>query len=121
MRAEFVKEGLGMDIRRKFGRGGGFGRVAFGYNYFGFYSKYSGIYQKHYYYGEAYISKMKFYRPTNPQTVDQQNWRAVMADAVLAWQSLDLDAKKIFNKRAVQYKISGYNLFLRDYLNSHKL
>lgn len=107
---------LSMDARGKFGWSGGFGRIAFGYTRFGFYSWYAGIYQKKYYFGKPYISRMKFYRPTNPQTVKQQNWRAVHAYAVALWQAFETSVKTAYNKRAQRKKMSGYNLWLSEYL-----
>ncbi len=121
MRAEIVDGAEIIDIRGKIGRGGGFGRIALGYNFFGFYSKYSGIYQKKYYFGKPYISKMKFFRPTNPQTVPQQAWRAVFADGKNAWDILDAPTKEIYRKKGQRKKMSGYNYFQSEYLKSHRL
>lgn len=121
MRAEIVDNGEIIDIRGQLGRGGGFGRIALGYNFFGFYSKYSGIYQKKYYFGTPYISKMKFYRPTNPQTVPQQAWRAVFADGKIAWSALDPEAKEQYRLKGQRRKMSGYNFFQSEYLKSHRL
>lgn len=121
MRAEIVDKGIVIDIRGKFAKGGGFGRVAFAYNYFGFYSVYSGIYQKKYYYDEVYISKMKFYRPTNPQTVDQQNWRDIFKDAMSAWSVLNDETKEIYRLKGARRKMSGMNIYVSEYLKSHRL
>lgn len=111
---------LSLDARGKFGYSGGFGRIAFGYNRFGFYNWFCGIYQKKYFFGRPFISRMKFYRPTNPRTELQQNWRAVCALAVSGWQGLDENTKQMWNKRAKGYHMSGYNLFTKEYLNANK-
>jgi len=121
MRAEIVDEKYVIDIRGTLGRGGGFGRVAFGYNFFAFYSRYSGIYSKKYYYGTPYISKMKFYRPTNPQTELQQAWRAVFAEAKSAWSVLSDQTKEIYRLKGQKKKMTGMNLYISEYLNSHRL
>lgn len=121
MRAEIVDGAQIIDIRGKLGRGGGFGRVTFSYNFFGFYSKYSGIYSKKYYYGDPYISKMKFYRPTNPQTEAQQAWRDVFADGKIAWDSLDPETKEQYRLKGQKRKMTGYNFFQSEYLKSHRL
>ncbi len=121
MRAEIVDNGGIIDIRGKLGRGGGFGRVTFGYNFFGFYSMYSGIYQKKYYFGTPYISKMKFYRPTNPRTESQQAWRAIFADGKSAWSSLDPETKEQYRLKGQRRKMTGMNFFLSKYLKEHRL
>lgn len=116
MRVTGTSKLLSIDARGKFGRSGGFGRIAFGYNFFGFYSWYAGIYQKRYFYGEPYLSKSKFYRPTNPKTLVQMNWRYTYSWGIYLWQNLDLKTKKSYNKRALKKKMSGYNLFISEWL-----
>lgn len=121
MRAEIVDNGEVLDIRGRFGRGGGFGRIAFAYNFFGFYSKYSGIYSKKYYFGTPYISKMKFYRPTNPQTEAQQAWRTVFANGKSAWSALEPEIKEQFRLKGQRRKMTGMNFFLSEYLKANRL
>ena len=121
MRADGIDKAISMNARGRFGYGGGFGRIAFGYNRFGFYSKYSGIYSKKFYFGKPYISKMKFYRPTNPQTVPQQAWRAVFTDGFNAWQALTTEQKNVWRLRAKFKRMTGFNLFMSEYLNTHKI
>ena len=118
MRVTGTSKLLSLDARGKFGRSGGFGRIAFGYTYLGFYSWYAGIYQKRYFYGEPYLSKSKFYRPINPQTLKQQNWRFVCSYGVYLWQNLDLELKNKYNERAKKKKMSGYNLFISEWLKT---
>jgi len=119
MRADGLMKLNSLDSRGKFGRGGGFGRISFGYNFFAFYSIYSGIYQKKYYFGVPYISKSKFYRPTNPRTVAQQAHRSVFADGMTAWSSLDPETKESYRIQGRPLKLSGMNFFLRQYLLTH--
>ena len=109
-----------LDCRGKFGYSGRFGRIAFGYTRLGFYNWYCGIYQKKYYFGKPYLSRMKFYRPTNNQKPQQQLWRGQIRSGVLEWQSFSTSQKKVYNIRAKSRGMSGYNLFLRDWLNLHK-
>lgn len=116
MRADGIMKLYSLDSRGKFGRGGGFGRVTFSYNFFGFYSIFSGIYSKKYYFGEPYISKMKFYRPTNPRTERQQNWRAIFATGKTLWDSLSAEEKEYYRKRGRNEKMTGYNFFMSNYL-----
>lgn len=121
MRADGLDKLNSLDARGRFGYGGAFGRIALGYNRFGFYSKFCGIYSKKFYYGVPYISKMKFYRPTNPQTIPQQAWRAVFTDGFDAWQALDENTKDIYRARTKSRHMTGFNLFMSEYLNEHKL
>jgi len=59
--------------------------------------------------------KMKFYRPTNPRTPEQQANRAKFAQAVQAWQNLPLDQKRVYNEKASKKPMSGYNLFIKKF------
>lgn len=113
-----LEKALSLNLRGKLGRAGGFGRVTFGYNSFGFYSPYFGIFQKHYYYGRGYTSRMRFYRPTNPQTVPQQNWRATAAYAWVLWAALTDDQKYDWRQRAQALGITGANLFMSHWLKN---
>ncbi len=108
----------GFDIRGSFGYSGAFGRIAFGFNRFGFYDWRAGIYQRKYYFGKPYISKMKFYRPTNPRTVAQQNWRAICAYAWVLWALLNDAARNRLRSRAAKINMSGSNLFMREWLRT---
>ncbi len=63
--------------------------------------------------------KMKFYTPTNPQTPTQEANRQKFADAVSEWQSLTETEKKAYNDRAKDLQLFGWNLFIREYYQSH--
>lgn len=80
-----------------------------------------GIYQKKHTFEGPRISHMKLYKPTNPQTAEQQAHRNIFKDGVLLWQGLTELEKKAYNDRAKQYRFSGFNLFMREYLNAQKL
>lgn len=120
MRAGSMGKNYSLDTRGKFGKGGGFGRVALGYNHFGFYSWYSGIYQKLYYFGKPHISRKKFNWGSNPQTELQQAWRAVLASGWVEWATYTDEQKNEFKIRAVSLHMSGANLFMREWLISHR-
>lgn len=63
--------------------------------------------------------KEKFYEPsdqTQPAKVARQQ---IFAAAVTAWQSLTPEQKKEYNIKAKYKPLSGYNLYLREYLLSH--
>ncbi len=44
--------------------------------------------------------------------------RAIMRDAITAWQNLPDPQKAIYNTRAKPIQMSGYNLFCREWLNN---
>jgi len=53
--------------------------------------------------------------PANPQTAKQQAHRAVLAALVARWQAIidSADKRQAWNKYALPYAISGYNLFTK--------
>lgn len=63
--------------------------------------------------------KMRFYTPTNPQTVPQQANRQKFADAMSAWQSLTSSEKDAYNERARKRQMFGRNLFIREYYSAN--
>ena len=65
--------------------------------------------------------KMAYYRPTNPQTEDQQAWRSIFADAVAAWQALTDAERDEWHAKGKKRRKMGYSMFLTDYLITHKL
>jgi hypothetical protein len=81
----------------------------------------AGIYQRKVTKRGKETSRMKFYYPTNPRTKKQQAWRAVFRAGKAAWDSLTEIQKESYNRRAIRLKFTGYNLFQREYLRTHKL
>ncbi len=63
--------------------------------------------------------KMKFYRPTNPQTEAQQANRAKFAAAMAAWQALSSGDKAVYNARAKKRQMFGWGLFIREYYQAN--
>lgn len=79
-----------------------------------------GIYQKRFEEGKTIWVREKFYIPSNPQTVPQQNWRTIFANGMAAWGNLTNEQKETYNERAQKYHLHGVNLFLKEWLNSNK-
>ena len=96
---------LGCRIRKKLGKSGASDPL-------GIY----GIYRVWRRWGVVQNLKQAFYTPTNPQTEAQQANRQKYADAIVAWQALTLEQKAVYNKKAVGLHMSGYNLFIREYM-----
>lgn len=105
----------------RFGYSHSYGLALLGFTRFGEEPGQQGIYQiKHTKKGPK-VSRENFYFPTQNRTPGQQAWRAVFASGKEAWDILTFEQKGVYNKRAIRYKFSGYNLFMREYLSSHRL
>lgn len=63
--------------------------------------------------------KMKFYVPTNPQTVPQQANRTKFAAAMSAWGALTAPEKAVYAERAKKRAMFPWGLFVREYYESH--
>ena len=57
--------------------------------------------------------------PKNPDTPAQRMNRRTFADAVKSWQVLPLSEKDLYNRRARKKPLSGYNLFVSEYLKEN--
>ena len=114
-----VKHGLGVKIRGKVIAPSAYGVRKYGAFHYGAGAKTHGIYQVRTRFGKHVQVKEKHYWPTNPQLPDQQANRQKMTDAVAAWQALTDEQQAVYNKNAIGKEMSGYNLFLREYLLSH--
>ena len=57
-----------------------------------------------------------FYAPTETPARIANPRRAIFASAVLAWQNLTADQKLEYHKKAYGKHMSGYNLFMKQYL-----
>jgi hypothetical protein len=80
----------------------------------------AGIYQRKLTRNGKKISKMPFYWCPNPRHPKQQQWRAVFRAGKVEWDKLTENQKNEYNKRAIAKKFTGYNLFQREYLRTHK-
>ena len=99
---------LGFTIRGKVGKNGGADPLSV-----------NGIYQmRKMKIGKRPI-KMRFYQPTNPRTTAQQANRQKFADAMTAWGALSSPEKQEYIERAKKSRIIGYNLFVKEYMETH--
>lgn len=114
-----LEEVPAFQIRKKIGYPSGYGGCIYGISMYGYHGYVSGIYRIRTIDGKQIQQKMKFYRPSNPQTAPQQSWRAVFANAIAGWQVLTPEQKAVYNESAKNKKMSGYNLYIREYLNSN--
>jgi hypothetical protein len=96
-----------------------FGVASFADSIFGNIFMFSGIYHKIITNKGNEIRRHDYYFPKNPRKIPQQANRAKLGPGIVAWRNLTQEQKGVYNKRALRKEMSGYNLFLREYLLSH--
>lgn len=105
-----------ISARKKISLPNGYGEAIFGFSQYGHDNINAGIYQQRQGLDGKITAKLKFYVPTNPQTVPQQANRSVFANAVSGWQSLTAEQKLAYNKSAVGKQMSGYNFYIKEFM-----
>lgn len=65
-------------------------------------------------------SRMRYYRPTNPQTVLQQAWRTIFASGWAEYNMLTDEQKVLLSKEARLLRLSGPQLFMRRWLQANR-
>jgi hypothetical protein len=96
-----------------------FGIAAFGTSLFADVILLSGIYRTDNVTGRTKHYREPFYITKNPRTENQQIQRNKFADAVAGWQVLTDEQKLFYNNKAKGKHLSGYNLYLKEYLLSN--
>lgn len=131
-----------LSIKKRFAKPSSLGQSVFGFSYFGAesaaikWTQYgfrgygkrdygdiyflSGIYQVRTRYNHKTQTREKYYIPHNPRSIFQQAWRSIFADAIVAWQGLTSEEKRVYNIKSYGKHKSGYNIFLGEYLKAHK-
>jgi hypothetical protein len=115
--------------RKRFGRFRLFGTIQFGFSNFGDDDIYfapagrdpillSGIYRTDNVTGRTKCYREPYYITKNPRTESQQDNRLKFADAIAGWQGLTEEQQNQYNIRAKGKPLSGYNLFLREFMLS---
>lgn len=111
--------------------GGGYGIARHGSAYYGDEKIIGGIYQRKLVglgstlaprkqAGRWGISRMKYYSPPETPLRIANPMRAIFGAAVGAYQSLSDAEKLVLHKRARNRSMSGYNLFISDWMQSHR-
>lgn len=117
----------GIQQTRSIRRGDGFAFIRFGHSAFGASCFAGGVYQKrvtgYNRYGRnpervrrAYYVRVRYYRPTNPNTPAQQTNRNKFKAAMEGWQALDPAEKQEYRKRAQKLSTRGYCLYISEYM-----
>jgi len=113
-----LEKAKSLDIRGRAGFTAAAGMARCGYSRCAADKDFGGIYQRKKTPTGWATSRMRYYRPTNPQTTAQQAWRALFALGISGYQSLTADEKIALNKEGRRYRQSGLTLFMRRYLAS---
>jgi len=108
-----------IQVRKRLGRSSEYGQKIHGKYQYGQYNALYGIYQVRTQGGKQQTIKSPFYIPANPQTPTQQANRQKYAAGILAWQNLTTEQKEAYNQRVKYKNLSGYNLYLKEYLLSN--
>lgn len=62
-----------------------------------------------------------YYTPSGDKTAPQHSQRQLMKDARAAWRALDAESQTLWNHKANRrIGVSGYNLFIQNYFNTHE-
>lgn len=67
-------------------------------------------------FGKASVCVVSHYWPLNPKTDPQKICQDKFALAISGWQALTSEQKAVYNERAKGRVLSGYNLFIREYM-----
>ena len=94
------------------------GAATFGVDKFADFILLSGIYRTDNVTGEVKYYREPYYITRNPRSDEQQTNRQKYADGVAAWKALTSEEKNQYNIRAKGKRMSGYNLFLKEYMLS---
>ena len=116
---EFKDRLISADARKKLGIPNQYGYLIYGVARYGEKNNFAGIYQTRHYKGGKYTVREKFYVPTESASRIANPRRVVFASAVSAWQALSTSQKQIYNIKCSGKHMSGYNVFLHEYLISH--
>lgn len=128
---EALKNGQSMGGIRQTGsirRADGFGFIRFGFSLFGSNFYFAGVYQKRVtgYNNQgriagrprrAYYVRMRYYRPTNPNSIAQQAGRTKFAEACAGWATLSDSEKVVYNRRANKMSRRGRNLYISEFMS----
>lgn len=103
-------------VRGKLGDMAKFGHARYGFIEFGEQDDEVGIYQMRKVKEGIRPVKMTFYQPTYKNTTPLMENRTAFANAISSWQALTAEQKKVYNGRVRRLRMSGYNLYIKEYL-----
>jgi len=115
--------------RKRLGRPREYGRAMYGFSVYGEEPiilddgspdgiELTGVFRKNTNAGPNVFNREPYMIPKNPRTAEQQSQRAKLTAGVAAWQALTPEEQAAYDTNAAGLHMSGYNLFLREYLSS---
>jgi hypothetical protein len=105
-------------IRGKLGRPNGLGEIWCGWSHLGDEDILAGYYQRRPRPTGQIFVRMKHYVPTPIYHENQQTWRGVFANGVVAWKALNAEQKLVWNRTKYPRHMSGFCRFMRNFLKS---
>ncbi|MEI7961343.1 MAG: hypothetical protein WCI04_03325 [archaeon] len=79
----------------------------------------AGVYKLYHFGGKPVQVCCSLYSPVNHKTPNQLIWQAVYRAGVVAYKALTSEQKNVYRVRAYGKTMSGYNIFMKEYLLSH--
>lgn len=110
---------IGFTVRRRIGQQGQYGALLYGQAEYGHGDPRHGVYQMRRGKERQIVVQEKFYEPSDQSQPNKVARQVIFDAAVAAWQGLTAEQKLPYDVRATRLKMSGYNLFLKEYLLSN--
>ena len=118
-------------VAGRLGFGRGYGDSLYGMARYGLLDPNAGIYQRRQVgtgvtlaprrrAGSIAISRNRFYQYTITHTLPQEAWRSVFAAGKVQYDLLTTSERELLSKQARSLCMSGYNLFMSRWLQSHR-
>lgn len=105
---------------KRFGIPNQYGQIIYGISKYGEVNDFAGIYQtRHGKKSGKFVVREVFYAPKSQIQPNKVITQGIFRNAVIAWQALTTEQKEIYRARVKRLDMSGYNLFLKEYLLSH--
>lgn len=79
-------------------------------------NRWAGIFQHRHTRKGVRVSRNQYYTFVNPQTPAQTFRRTLFSAGVVLFQGLTPDGKATYNERAKRLHMTGFNLFMREWL-----
>ncbi len=95
-----------------------FGKAVFGGVFFGDVLEFSGIYHVDHDAEGRFLLRTNYVITKNPRSIPQQAHRHKYGQAVGAWRLLTSEQKAVYNKNAVGHRMTGCNLFIKEFMLS---
>lgn len=109
-----------LSVRGRVGFSAAAGFARCGYSRCAAPADFGGVYQRKKTLNGWRTSRMRYYRPANPQTTAQQAWRATFALGISGYQALTPEQKNALKIEARKYRLGALSLYMRRYLQANR-